>query len=116
MGRVIFVTITGLLVLTLGFCSGVCYYQSTCEPAIVEKYIHTPVYVLPSSYYKEQYASPVSVADALEIIREARYIHQDIVDRPQYANSVRGSVEYNQRWVTRYDQLSELILRLTSLN
>ena len=115
MGKVIFVTIAGLMILTLGFSSGVYYCQSTYEPVIVEKHIHTPIYVLPPSYYKEQYASPISLADALDIIREARYIHQDIVDRPQYANSIRGGVEFHKRWVTRYDQLRELILSLTSM-
>ena len=41
MGKVVFVAIAGLMILTLGFSSGVYYCQSTYEPVTVEKYIYT---------------------------------------------------------------------------
>ena len=97
--------------LALSFCSGAWYVDSTYEPCRTQV-VQNTIHVLPPSYYKEEYPSPITISDAFEIIREARYIHQDVVDRPQYANSIRGSVEYNQKWVTRYDQLRDLILLL----
>ena len=100
------------------FGLGYFFGQGTYEPKILimERQVLYPITTLPESYYKEEYPSPIDVIDALEILREARFIHQNIVDRPQYANNIRGDVQFHQKWVTRYDQLRELVITLSSLN
>jgi hypothetical protein len=102
------------IIFGLGYLLG----HETYEPRILfmERQVPYPILTLPESYYKEEYPSPIDVIDALEILREARFIHQDVVDRPQYANKIRGDVQFHQKWVTRYDQLRELVITLSSLN
>ena len=110
----IILLIAFVVVYGLGYFLG----QETYEPRvlIIERQVPYPIPTLPESYYKEKCASPIDVIDALEILREARFIHQDIVDRPQYANKIRGDIQFHQKWVTRYDQLRELVIRLSGLN
>jgi len=102
------------VVFGLGYFLG----QEMYEPKtlLIERQVPYPIPTLPESYYKEEYPSPIDAIDALEILREARFIHQDIVDRPQYANKIRGDIQFHQKWVTRYDQLRELVTRLSGLN
>jgi len=61
---------------------------------------------------QKEYAGPLSVTDAIEIIHIARDSHQHFLMHPEHTNNAVGSYELHKHWVRRYDQLEDLIIRL----
>ena len=95
-----------LLILLLAacvFCVGVVYGQGSVEPKAIETRITI------GNYFHRTYGKTITVEEALEIISDARYSHQVQIDRGEpYINSLNWEL----KWVERYDQLRELIIRL----
>ena len=67
--------------------------------------------VAPASYGIEHYASPISLAEGLAIIAEARWSHQELLNKFASGQRVEYTTEaWERKWVERYDQLRELLL------
>lgn len=57
--------------------------------------------------------SDITAEQALDYMKYAQSTHQYIVDHPEKCNEFSGDVEFNRKWVVRYGQIADLILRLS---
>ena len=68
-------------------------------------------YVAPASYGIEHYASPITFEQGLAFIAEARWSHQELLNKSASGQRVEYTTEaWERKWVERYDQLRELLL------
>ena len=77
-----------VLVLVLGFCSGVGWEQT-----------------------KVHAAEPSTVEEAILFLEEARASHQAFVDNPEWCRWYLGDWNYHKRWVERYSSIITLLER-----
>jgi len=100
-----------LIILAAGYV-GFALAQMVIEPEVIVQERLTVK--LPDSYYNENYPAPITVAQALEYLRECRLSHQRRVDMSKYKPlpAFEGDAEFHAKWVERYDQIRELILKL----
>ena len=99
-----------LVAVSLSFGSGFYLGQGSVEPIIKEAIIEKPVIkeviveVVPDWYYiTVDYPELIELEQTLEILAEARFIHQYYFDR-------EIDVEHHLKWIKRYDQLRQFIL------
>ncbi len=76
-----------VLVLVLGFCSGIGWEQT-----------------------KAQTANPSTVEEAIIFLEEARATHQAFVDNPEWIREGLGDWNHHKRWVERYSSIITLLL------
>lgn len=50
-------------------------------------------------------------ARVIEILEEARYSHQYIVDHPEWQNASTGNTTFNLKWISNYDFLRDVFLK-----
>lgn len=106
------VTIITLLCAILTVVSFILWLEvELLEPKIIHMHNHTVAF--PASYWKETYPDPVTTKQGLEYISEARFTHQLLIDKGN-PPSETGNVTHHEKWVRRYDQLKDLIIRLDS--
>ena len=70
----------------------------------------------PAGFWQEEYPDPITVEDAMEILRQARFVHQyylgEITADPNNTISGFGDISWQMKWIKHYDQLRELIIKL----
>lgn len=109
MGAITVIIVTALV--GGGFCFGVLYGQSTCQPEIVE--VKTLEVRMPPYYYVRMYPSPMTIEQGIEYPKEARYSHQRLIDRDEPLPGELGGLAEQRKWVERYNQIIGLLEEVT---
>ena len=110
----------GILLVGFGFVVGMSYGQETVEPKIIKEV----TIKVPDAYYEDTYPEPMTVNEALKFIRNARYSHQLLIDLGEPLQLAKadgtqptfvevGDLELQKKVVKQYDQLENLVIRLS---
>lgn len=95
------------------FLSGMLLEKNTAVLEILT--VNTSVVNHPDYYNSINYRGPITVDQALEYMREARYWHMEWVRwKQEYGKDIpdgAGDLDFHLKWIERYDQIITLLVR-----